>query len=375
MTVSVKRYLVLQTEPTPYFLGFVRELAGCVNGEIDVFFASENSSQPWNLSLDGYNATVLPPSLAQSAKMLYRAVCENGYHVAYIAGWGEWLMRFALLACWQRNISVVVESDTPLPFGLPFWKRAIKRLIYPIMFKIPTMMLPFGTRQAVYFRHYGVEYERITVIRYTVDVEYIMKRCAELGQAGRMTTRQRLGFSNEDVVFIFVGRLHECKGIRVLLESFSILSRDHQNVRLLIVGDGPERDLLQNAIYQNTRIIYTGRLDQEGVIEMQHASDVAVLPSLFEPYGLVIHESMAACLPVIVSDRVGCNDDLLFNKRTGLIVPAGNSAALARSMNLLFADPLLRERLAASGKDLISDWTLANCARTVNAVFQTCEKG
>lgn len=375
MTASVKRYLVLQTEPTPYFLGFARELAFCVDGEVDVFFASENSSQPWNLSLDGHNATVLPTNLLQAAIMLYRALRNNGYHVAYIAGWGEWLMRFALFVCWFRNIPVVVESDTPLPVGLPLWKRTIKRMVYPILFKIPAMMLPFGTRQAEYFRHYGVEDQRITVIRYTVDVEHIMQLCTELGQAGRMTTRKRLGFSNDDVVFIFVGRLHEYKGIRVLLESFSILSVDNRNVRLLVVGDGPERDLLQNTINQNTRITYTGRLDQESVIEMQHAADVAVLPSLFEPYGLVIHESMAAGLPVIVSDRVGCNDDLLFNKGTGLIVPVGNSAVLAQSMNLLCADPLLREKLAASGKDLITAWTLANCARTVNAVFQACENG
>ncbi|MDD2580815.1 MAG: glycosyltransferase family 4 protein [Desulfuromonadaceae bacterium] len=373
MTVSVQRYLVLQTEPTPYFLGFVRELARCVDGEVDVFFTSENSSQPWNLSLDGYNATVLSPNLLQAAAMLNRAVLDRGYRVVYIAGWGERLMRFALLVCWFHNIPVVVESDTPLPVGLPLWKRIIKRLVYPIMFRIPAMMLPFGTRQAGYFRHYGVENKRITVIQYTVDVEYIMQRCAELGQAGRLATRQRLGFSNDDVVFIFVGRLHECKGIRVLLESFSILSENHSNLRLLLVGDGPERELLQNAMKHNTHITYTGRLDQEGVIEMQHASDVAILPSLFEPYGLVVHESMAARLPVIVSDRVGCIDDLLFDRETGFIVPAGNPAALAQSMCMLLDDTLLREKTGLNGENLISQWTLANSANRVKDVLLECE--
>lgn len=373
MTITVKRYLVIQTEPTPYFLGFLRELARCVDGEVDAFFTAENSTQPWNLSLDGYNATVLPNQSLPAAKVLYDAIRNHDYRVIYIAGWGEWLMRFAMLLCWFRHIPVVVESDTPLPVDLPLWKRLIKRLIYPTMFKIPAMMLPFGTRQAEYFRHYGVQDDRITVINYTVDVLHIMKRCDELGLEGRLATRNRLGFTPEDVVFIFVGRLHECKGLSILLESFRLLSRERRNVRLLLVGDGPERVLLQKAMKENTSITSVGRLDQGGVIEMQHAADIAVLPSLFEPYGLVIHESMAAQLPVIVSDRVGCNDDLLLNKETGLVVPAGNPAELAKSMILLLNDALLRRKTGENGKLLISDWTLANCARRVKTVFDICE--
>lgn len=371
MSKLTKRYIIFQTEPTPYFLGFVRELAHCVGGtdRIDVFFIAENSSQPWNLSLDGYNATVLPRSKFFAALTLYRAFRDNGYGVAYIAGWGESIMRFATLVCWFRGIPVVVESDTPLPVDLPLWKRAIKRIVYPLMFKIPAMMLPFGSRQAEYFRNYCVEEARITVIKYTVDVTLIMKRCEDLGAIGRERIRRRLGITDSDVVFIFVGRLHKCKGLRVLLESFSNVSAIHKNARLLIVGDGPERMMIQDAVVHNNNIIYMGRLEQEAVIELQYAADIAILPSLFEPYGLVIHESMAAGLPVIASDRVGCVDDLLINRDTGKIVPVGNVEELAFCIRELLIDPTLRKNLGENGKKLISGWTLENCANIVKSVL------
>jgi len=357
-------YLMIYIEPTPYILELVREVAKAAPHPVRMLFISENLSQSWALSVQESNTQMLPHSRYRAARQILAALAA-GPKVLHLAGWGHPLLLFAMLAGALFRVAVTMESDTQLPFDPPRWKRAVKSVFYPLLFRLPSVFLPGGRRQSTFLRYYGVPKSRIVPANMTVDVAHIGKATVELGVHGRRLARRRFGFDDATVVVIYVGRLVPHKGVRGLLAAFEQARADVPNLALLIVGDGPERDPLEHAGKADPSIRLTGRLGQDGVVEALHTSDIAVLPSNFEPWGLVVNEAMAAGLPVIASDRVGAVDDLVRDGETGIVFPAGDIVALTRALRRLAEDRDLRERYGAAGRQLISGWTLRDSSRII----------
>jgi glycosyltransferase involved in cell wall biosynthesis len=128
--------------------------------------------------------------------------------------------------------------------------------------------------------------------------------------------------------YLFVGRFIERKGIDVLLAAFRGLDRGE----LWLVGDGPLRSVVEGEARGDGRIRVLGYAGEESLPELYRQADVLVVPSLFEPWGLVVHEGLAYGLPVIATDQVAAADDLLDSGVNGYVVPAGSHEALGRAM-------------------------------------------
>jgi glycosyltransferase involved in cell wall biosynthesis len=350
--------LMIYLEPAPYLLGFITKLRARDAGPIDVLFAAPQISQPWNLPDDGEAPAFLPSRLRSAVGEIRRRLTSGRYRVLHIAGWGHPVLLAALLAGWWYRVPVLMESDTQLFPDTSLWKRALKRAAYPWLFRLPEMMLPTGTRQMAYFRHYGVSDTRMRKAQMTADVEGIARRQTEVeASGGRDAIRRGFGIAPGDVVFVFVGRLDPRKGVTTALEAFDSASRVMPDAVLLIVGDGEERPFVERAVAANSRILHAGRLDAVGVTDALLCADVALVPSNMEQWGLAVNEAMAAALPVIASDQVGCVDDLVHDGRTGLVFTAGASGELADAMLHLGSNPGLRHAMGLAGRQLISSWT------------------
>ena len=128
--------------------------------------------------------------------------------------------------------------------------------------------------------------------------------------------------------YLFVGRFIERKGIDVLLAAFHRAGRGE----LWLAGDGPLRSFIEKEAANDQRIRYLGYADEESLPDLYSQADVLVVPSLFEPWGLVVHEALAYGLPVIATDQVAAADDLLHSGVNGYVVPAGSQDGLAWAM-------------------------------------------
>lgn len=364
------KYLMIYLEPTPYIISLIKKIIRQLKGKgtVDVLFVNQNISQKWDLSLKDIPAKILPRKLFSCFNELYRTIIKGRYNVIHIAGWGNSYSLFSLLIAKQHKIPVVMESDSHL-HNSPTWKKTIKSIFYPLLFSLPQMMLPVGIRQAEYLRYYGIKENKIKIVNMTVDVNHIIKQCSKLGRSGRNKIRKKLGFLNKDIVYLFVGRLVNHKGIEDLISAFNIISRKHKNTKLLIIGDGSKKEFVKKQGKENRKIKYLGRLNQEEIIKIYHASDIFVLPSHFEPWGLVINEALASKLPVIVTEAVGCVDDLVKNNKTGIVVKTKNIKELANAMQTLHQNPTKRKQMGKQGKKLISKWTLENEAQKIIQVW------
>ena len=162
---------------------------------------------------------------------------------------------------------------------------------------------------------------------------------------------------------VAVGTLHEVKGQIHLIEACRLLTARGVDARCRFIGDGPDREALQARIDGyglSDRVVLAGRMTTDDVARELADADVLVAPSVPTKGGkregipVVLMEAMATGLPVVASDLSGI-PELVTDGLSGLLVPPGDAAALADALATLAADPAMRRRLGAAGRDTVLD--------------------
>lgn len=169
------------------------------------------------------------------------------------------------------------------------------------------------------------------------------------------TLPEEYGFPAGTPIVGVVARLEPEKGHPTLLSAWPTVLAAVPEARLLIVGEGSQREVLERqaaGLGVADRVIFTGR--REDIPAVTAALDVAVLPSYREAQGLTVLEAMALARPVIAS-RVGGIPEMIDDGRTGLLVPAHDPSALAEAIIRLLRNHPLADTLARAGHDLVHD--------------------
>lgn len=367
-TAHTRKVLMIFVEPTPYILDILHTLESSWSGEIDVLFLKENFSQKWHLSLDTHYV-ILPKKKFACVKLLYQQFFQKKYQLISMAGWSHpWTLISILLAKIFR-IPVVVDSDTPILPNITRWKRFIKRLLYPPLFKLPNIFLPSGTRQAYYLKQYGVPDHKIILQKMTVDVVGIQNAIRALSIEYCNNLREKMELSKNDCIFLFSGRLIERKGVREILQAFSDMQ--HPIAKCIMVGDGPLKSPVEyTSKKMPRRVLYFGWLEKQALLDLYAISDVVILPAYFEPWGLVINEAMAAGKPVIVTDEVGCVDDLVIPEKTGIIIKPRSVNALTNAIIYLTDHVAVRKNMSQHALAHIAHWTLQDEAAQITLAWR-----
>ena len=191
--------------------------------------------------------------------------------------------------------------------------------------------------------------DRFQVVPLGIDADAFL--ALDRDRPGARALRERYG----DPFLLFVGRLRHYKGLHVLLDAMPRV-----DARLVIVGDGPKGPALREQARRlalGDRVVFAGSLDEAALHDHLAAAAIGLLPSSTETeaFGLSMVECMAAGLPVISTELGTGTSYVNQDGVTGLIVPANNPAALAAGIARLLADPSLRARLGAAGRDRVRE--------------------
>jgi glycogen synthase len=160
--------------------------------------------------------------------------------------------------------------------------------------------------------------------------------------------RSRYAGKNEKIVF-FVGRLVQEKGVNVLLDAVPRILSSVPSTKFIIAGKGPVLEHLRaqaRNLGVEHHVHFTGYIDDVARNSLYNASSVAVFPSLYEPFGIVALEAMAARVPVVVSDTGGLSE-IVEHGVDGLKCYAGNAISLADQVVAVLNDSSFAGRLAA----------------------------
>src|SRR4030066_293876 len=184
--------------------------------------------------------------------------------------------------------------------------------------------------------------------------------------------RTVFGFNNDHVVITYVGRLSPEKNISLLIRAFYGMAMTYDHVRLLIVGDGPERENLETQIKHMKiadKVYFTGMVEYESIPAYLAACDIFVTPSSSETFGLSTVEAMAAGLPALGMDAPGSRD-IIEDGITGLIT-SDDVAVFTAKLILLSTDHGLRKKMGKQALLLSKKYDIQT---TTGALLQHYER-
>ena len=230
--------------------------------------------------------------------------------------------------------AIGIDSDTPLSIPSNFFKRLLKATVLNTIFRNRHVYgLAGGTNShKELFRHYGMKNERIFLMPMMVDNAKFYPSSAE---------KSEIPF-----VFLYVGRIVECKNIGVMLEAFVQAFGNSKEVQMHVVGGGDMQESYKGQYIKQENILFLGKRFGKDLVGCYHQAHVFVLPSSYEPWGLVVNEAMAAGLPVIVSDKVGAGYDLVETCGSGFVFRYDDVAALSEQMKKIASDKKLYDELS-----------------------------
>jgi len=151
--------------------------------------------------------------------------------------------------------------------------------------------------------------------------------------------------------------LHKEKGLKYLIKSFRIITDKYSDTKLILTGNGPEKENLKILVakynlYNN--IIFLDYFPYEKIQELYNICDVIILPSLFEPFGMALTEAMACGKPVIGSN-IGGIKDIIQNGKNGFLIDPRNSKKLAEKIDILLSDDKLRIEFGKKGREKVQN--------------------
>jgi glycosyltransferase involved in cell wall biosynthesis len=235
------------------------------------------------------------------------------------------------------------------------WKSRTKQLIWPWLFRLADVVIVPSSGGVGLMRSLGIPVERIVLTPYVVENEWWREQAA---LADRAAVRARWGVPDLASVVAFSGKLQRWKRPSDLLLAFAKARVD--NAYLVYAGDGPlrgELEALARGLDIAERVRFLGFVNQSLLPGVYAASDLLVLPSEYEPFGVVVNEAMICGCAVVVSDRVGAGVDLVRPGDNGFIVRCGEVEALAAALGEALHDQDRLRRMGKQATERMATWS------------------
>ncbi len=379
-------YLV--SHPIQYQAPLLRRIAQEPDIDLTAFFCSDFSvrgykdegfgvSVEWDVPLlDGYKHEFLPRirdghSIRFATPLSYgifSRLQRGNFDALWVHGYSTANALQGIAAAKMLGIPTLVRaepwlSDRPRSKPTLLAKEAFFFGIRPLI----DAVLPIGTWNAAYWQHYFGTSVPQFLVPYAVDNQYFQRRTAAAAPQ-RDTLRAELGLDPSRPVILFASKLIGRKRCPDLLEAYVRLSPtpgQEPHPYLLIVGDGEERAMLEARAKQTgfSSIRFLGFRNQSELPRFFDLCSVFVLPSVNEPWGLIVNEAMNAGRAVVVSDDMGCQPDLVTNGVEGRVFPAGNIDALADALRNIFATPQTAMEMGGNALRKMNGWSFEQDVR------------
>jgi glycosyltransferase involved in cell wall biosynthesis len=342
-----RRVTFLTDIPTPYMLEVLKSLANLV--DLTVLFCSQTGSRgmPWasneklpfdyrvinGLTItrgspggspdrpDYYLSPRVLPALAGSRA---EAVVSAGFSVP---------TGYAAIHCRLHRSPLVIYSD-----GTSYYERDLGRhqlVARAVLLRAASTCVAKSKPAVERFVELGVRPERVFLAPHSSTLDPLWQ-----------IARERKYERGEKLTILTAGRLVPHKGVDKLLRAAALTREDHPEIRLVVVGAGPEKARLRLLASElGLEVEFAGFVDHRDMPARYAQADAFVFPTLDDPFGIVLLEAAAAGLPLIASPRAGATWDLIRNPQDGLIVDPNDSAGLAGALRELAVNPQLRKSL------------------------------
>ena len=366
------RLAMLVDVPTPYRIPVFNHLGDRLGGRFKAFFMTLRApNRQWGSSLQ--HSRFANEFLGG---LNLRAWSARGFGCHLNPGVGRALERFApslvVVGGYNHATSFLAARNVRrLPARLCLWcestlhdarkgSKFTERLKVWFIGRCDGFIVP-GRASREYLATYGVTDERVFVAPNAVDSDFFQEGAA---RAQRYEAREQFRKAHNLPEFnaLFVGRLSPEKGFPVTVDVVSRLQAEGLEVGLLVVGDGPRRREYERLV-SNRRlkhVVFFGFVQQTELPFYYGQADALMVPSVSEPWGLVVNEAMACGVPVLCSRAVGASYDLVTDGVTGYWCGAATEYVVR--LRGLIGDPQSRKAMSERCREAIAAFSPAACA-------------
>jgi len=222
----------------------------------------------------------------------------------------------------------------------------------------------YGTKSRDYLLKLGARKDSIFIIGNTTDNLFYYNETLKWREKRSVLCREyKLSPNN----FLYIGRFSAEKNIIFLLDAYKKATEGGNNWGLILVGNGPQKSDVEHYIKKfNLRNVFLPGFKQKHEIpKFLAVSDVLVLPSVSEPWGLVVNEAMAAGLPVLVSRKCGCYPDLVKDGENGFSFDPFDINQLVSLMKGIIDGKINLKRMGENSLGIIRDYTPDKAAEII----------
>lgn len=301
---------------------------------------------------------------------LKKLLKKKKFDLIHIHVWNPGSCRYAFFAAKKMELPIVATEHDP--FNLSGLKRIIKKNCLKKTDQIITIS---SDNYGQMLDNYGQGVDnvqhlknRLNIVHNGIKLDSIIDIVDKVSIINKSEIFGVNGIKNEDFVITCVAELHERKGHKYLIDAFKKIQKKTPNSHLILVGTGPYKQNLNDYSANTPNVHFLGWRDD--ISQILKASDVFVLPSLKEAFGLVLLEAMA-CGTAVVGTNNGGIKDIIKDNECGLLVPPKNSEKLANAIGDLLKNPNKRKKFEkAALKRVKSCFTAKDMAKKTFEVYK-----
>jgi glycosyltransferase involved in cell wall biosynthesis len=321
--------------------------------------------------LEGYPWVYVPnyspvPSLSKALGLINLGImklvpqfdCCIVYGHAFVSFW----LAIAIAKITGKPLLLSTDATYIDPLAGGKWKIALKQKLLPFLYnRVSDGVLVPSTASKRFLQSLGVSEDRIFVTPYVVDNQAIATTAR---QTDIKQMRAEWQIPEDGLVVVFCAKFISRKRPQDLVQAFAVANVP--NSYLVLVGDGPLRETLENQVDQlgiADRVKFLGFVNYSRLPAVYVSSNLLVHPAEWEPYGLPVNEAMVCGIPVVVSDRVGAGYDLVNQGTTGFTYPCGNVDTLASILKTTLGDRQLLGRMGQAATERMQTWSFRENAQ------------
>lgn len=279
-----------------------------------------------------------------------RRILGAGHHLIIVSGYNRPIPLMTTLGGRIRGVPIGLRSDNVLPSSgarKRFW--AVKKLLFPLWFRIYTTGHPVGENAAAYLARFGFAARRLFRFPYCMDGDALRKE-TDQAKTDRASLRKQWGLAPDARVICGVIKFSDREDPVTLVRAARQVRESDPSAVLLLVGDGPLREAVKAAAGEELGkgVVLTGYLPFQKLPEIYAVADVFVHPAA-GAWEVSVAEALASGLPVVAADSVGSAAELVLPRRLGYLFPRGDGEQLAQRIANVLNDPDLIERSRREG--------------------------
>ncbi len=314
-----------------------------------------------------HNGTLEDVGITKRIFGILKAIKEFQPNIVNLTGYYDFASWVILVFCKLKGIKTILSNEST---ANDHTRNGFKELVKSFIIRQFDGYFNFGTNSENYILSLGINKNKMLVKRNCVDNKALKEIYLEkISERNDRQKELNLCFKN----FIFVGRLIEYKNLFHFLEAFNTaINKSVNKWGVIILGDGEQKNELKQYVLEKNmpNISFQNGVSWQQVPEYLALSDVLVLPSYSEPWGLVVNEAMACGLPVIVSEKCGCAIDLVKNEENGFTFSPYNYEQLTNLLLKFMNEEVDLKRMGNVSEQIIKDYSSENVALEMYQGFQ-----